>query len=244
MVDEALDNSALKAEDETTPLPSENNQEPRLYKPEEVSLVVERERKRAFERAYEKGKQEALMQMQQSANPLAEAGESTKPDQYGQNITADQLRQIMAEEMPKLMDSQLQQAKMQKFVDSFANKIKAAEQQYPGLEESLGDIDFSGPASAIALLSNDLDNTGDIWKELSDNPVKLAHLSALAREQPKKLPQELHKLSLSIKQNQEALADNKVTREPFNQVRPSQKASVDNGSMSVTDFRNKFRTKR
>lgn len=241
MVDEALDNSTLVEEENSTPLPSEDSQESvRLYKPDEVSLVVERERKRA----YEKGKQEALKRMQESANPIGAVPEEPRPEVNAHGLTAEQLRQIMAEEMPKMMEGQLHQAKMHKAIESFSNKIDAAEQMHPGLKDSLSDIDFSGPASAIALLSNDLENTGDVWKELSDNPIKLAHLTTLAREQPKKLPQELHKLSLSIKQNQEALATNKAAREPFSQVKPSQKANVDDGSMSVSDFRKAFKNKR
>ena len=78
-------------------------------------------------------------------------------------------------------------------------------------------------------------------KEVLDNPTKLENLLNMASNQPHLAMKALSSLSDSIKTNQQALAEESQARNPLSQLKPSQNVSMDNGAMSVNDFRKMFR---
>jgi len=88
---------------------------------------------------------------------------------------------------------------------------------------------------------NDMENTGDIMKEVLDNPHKLSQILSDIQDQPYLAQKNLQKLSASIKQNMAAKAEEAQARDPYSQLKPSPTAGMDNGSMSVSDFRKMFK---
>ncbi len=212
-----------------------------------VSKIVDRERKKA----YEKGKQEALMALQEQQMPQQGMPEQQmQQPQQGQSLGGMQqmsqadIERLIAEKAPQMMQEQMQQQlhqqRTQQTVDSFVAKMQAAEAKYPGLEEKLNDLDYSTLANVVQM-ANELENTGDIMKELVDNPEKMSNIILLSYTQPKLAQKKLMDLSNSIKTNQQALAEEAQTQDPMSQLKPSTSAGVDDSAMSVTKFRQMFR---
>lgn len=208
-----------------------------------VSKIVERERLKAFE----KGKREAIMELQQQQQAPQESApapqQAAAPQQMGgmQQMSAADIERMIAERAPQLLQDHVNQIKNQQTVDSFVAKMSAAEAKYPGLEAKLNDLDYSTMAPVIAM-ANDMENTADIMKELLDNPMKMGNLMTLMYTQPKMANKAMMELSNSIKTNQEALAQEKQAQDPMSQLKPSTSAGMDNSAMSVKDFRAMFRT--
>lgn len=208
-----------------------------------VSKIVERERLKAFE----KGKREALMELQQQQQAPQESApvqnQAQAPQQLGgmQQMSAADIERMIAERAPQLLQDHVNQVKNQQTVESFVAKMQAAEAKYPGLEAKLNEIDYSSMAPLISL-ANDMENTGDIMKELLDNPMKMGNLLTLQYTQPAMAKRAMAELSNSIKTNQDALAQEKQAQDPMSQLKPSTSAGMDNSAMSVSDFRKMFRT--
>jgi hypothetical protein len=234
-----LDNEAQTALD--APASDAVSSEDMFHK-DVVSKIVDREK----QKAYEKGKREAIMQLnqeqvaqQQSAQP--EVGMNQQ--HLGQAQPPVDVERLIAEKAPEILAQQLQGhiQKMQneQFVNSFVTKMQAAEQKYPGLEKQLAELDYDSMTPLIKL-ANNLDNTGDIMKELLDNPMKMGNLLALTYTQPGMAQRAMQELSGSIRQNQEALEREAQARDPMSQLKPSSSAGMDANSMSVTNFRKMF----
>lgn len=209
-----------------------------------VSKIVDRERKKAFE----KGKQEALMELQQQQQQAPQEQQPMQQPQGQvtlggmQQFAPGELDKMLAEKVPQILQNHVQQFKQEQMVETFASKMKAAEEKYPGLESELNSLNYGDPRMIRFIeMANGLDNTGDIMKEVLDHPSKLTELLSNVADQPYIAQKQLMKLSQSIKTNQDALAQEAQARNPMSQLKPSQDAGMDNGNASVADFRKMFR---
>ena len=224
-----------------------------LYNKDQVSKVVARER----ERAYEKGKREGLMELQQqqqaaqqsappemAAQPVAQPPQqqAQQPQQQPQSLggmqqmSPDQIRQMIQEHAPQVLQDHFRNIENKQTVDSFVSKMKAAEARHPGLESKLNELDYSTIAPIIKA-ANEMENTGDIMAELLDNPMKMGNLTSLIYTQPKLAHKAMQELSNSIKQNQTAIDQEQSANEPFGTIKSSVNAGMDNGAQNVSDFR-------
>ena len=208
-----------------------------------VSKIVERERLKAFA----KGKQEALMELQQQQQAPQESAQAPQQaaasQQLGgmQQMSPADIERMIAERAPQLLQDHVNNMKNEQTVSSFVAKMEAAEAKHPGLEAKLNDLDYSTMAPVISL-ATDMENTADIMKELLDNPMKMGNLMTLVYTQPKMASRAMAELSNSIKTNQDALAQEKQAQDPMSQLKPSTSAGMDNSAMSVSDFKKMFRT--
>jgi hypothetical protein len=211
-----------------------------------VSKIVARERAKA----YEKGKQEALMQQQQEQQPPVQQAPQPAAQTFGgiqqaPQMSHEDIQKMIAEHVPHYLQAQADEYKNKQFVDSFVGKMQAAEKQYPGLEKKLEDLDFSKPGTqALVQMANNMDNTGDIMNELIDNPEKMGVLLNLIHEQPKLAQQRMSSLGNSIKTNQEALNQSQSAQEPIGQLKSSVNAGVDDHNLSVKDLKKLLRQPR
>ncbi len=243
MTDTDLENEAQGVE---VPQEEAQNSEPEDNGPlsrDVVSKIVERERKKA----YEKGQKDALMQTQPEQPPTQQPQQAPAMQQQGQQslggmqqMSSADIERMIAEKAPQLLHEHVQNLKNEHTINSFVSKMQAAEQKHPGLEAKLNELDYTS-MSPLVHLANDMENTGDIMKELVDNPMKLGNMLALAQHQPMLAKRQMMELSNSIKTNQDALAQEKQAQDPMSQLKPSSSAGMDNGTMSVTDFRKMFR---
>ncbi len=206
-----------------------------------VSKIVERERLKAFA----KGKQEALMELQQQQAPQESAPmqQAQAPQQLGgmQQMSPADIERMIAEKAPQMLQQHIQEMKNEHMASSFVSKMQAAEAKYPGLEAKLNGIDYTDPAMMkIVEFASNLENTGEVMKEILDHPGKMGNLLNLSR-QPQYLQQAMMELSNSIKTNQDALAQEKQAQDPMSQLKPSTSAGMDNSAMSVADFQKMFK---
>jgi len=210
-----------------------------------VSKIVERERQKAFE----KGKQEALMELQQQQQQAQQEQQPQQPQmqQQGQvgmggmqQLSPADIERMISEKAPQAIQDHVNRLQTQQTVDSFVAKMQAGEARHPGLEAKLNDLDYSTMAPLVQM-ANNMENTADIMQELLDNPMKMGNLMTLMYTQPKLAQKAMADLSTSIKTNQDAKAQEVQARDPMSQLKPSSSAGIDNSAMSVTDFRKMFR---
>ena len=205
-----------------------------------VSKIVARER----QKAYEKGKQEALMSQDQQAQQQAPqqapqpAMQTFGGMQQAPQMNPEDIQRMIAEHVPQYLQQQAAEYQNKQFVEGFVAKMQAAEKQFPGLEQKLNDIDFNSPATQkLVQMANNLDNTGEIMNELLENPEKMGTLLNLVHEQPKLAQNRLASLSNSIKTNREAVEQEQSALEPIGQMKSSVNAGVDEHNLSVKDLK-------
>lgn len=224
-----------------------NDNNDRRFTSEVVTKIVQRERAKA----YEKGKREALMDMQQQPAQEAQAPSAVQaapqviPQQVQQlggipQLSQDQIRHMIAQEAPKALQEHVKSMQQQALVNSFVSKMQAAEKKYPGMEQKLNELDFSTIAPLIQHIDN-MENTADIMNELIENPMKMGNLVSLFYSQPKLAQKAIQNLSSSIRTNEEAKQAETTANDPFSQEKPSLNAGKDDGNMSVSDFKAMFK---
>jgi hypothetical protein len=189
-----------------------------------VKKVVEREKAKAFER----GKREAQMELQQQQQ--MEAPQEQVPQQPQQNVglggmkhvSEADIERMIADKAPLALHQHVQKLQQDQMVNTFVSKMQQAEQEYPGLEAELNNLNYNDPRllSFIAI-ANQLDNTGDIVKEVLDNPTKMETLLNMAHNQPYQAQKAFKSLSDSIKTNQAAKAEEAQARDPMSQIKSS-----------------------
>jgi hypothetical protein len=209
----------------------------KLFTQSELNSIVGREKVAARE----KSKQEALAELRQSM--------ASQPEQqYAQNqmpnaniaqqslggmpaVSEQMIRQLASQEVQRLVEN----ANAERFVKDFYTKIDAAQDEYPGLKESLNDMNLV-KNSHIVMMANGFENTAAIMDELRNNPAKMELISSIFNNQsPANAHKEMQKLAQSIKANKEAeLAPS--AKAPLSQIKPSP-VGTDGGKMTVSDYR-------
>jgi len=191
-----------------------------------VKKVVEREKAKAFER----GKREALMELQQQENAPAETMQNQVQQQQQQSVGMGGMKQMsqadiermISERAPMALQKHVQELQQQQMVNTFVAKMQQAEQQYPGLEEELNNLNYNDPRmTSFISMANQLENTGDIMKEVLDNPTKMESLLNMSYNQPYQAQKALKSLSDSIRTNQTAKSEEAQARDPLSQIKSS-----------------------
>lgn len=238
IVDTEITNPEVK-EQETAP---EDDLQTPVFNRIQVADVVKREKQKAFEKGRLAAMQELQAQQQQQQAAPQQASSLGGMAQLSQADIERMIQEQATRATQEHIQSQLAELKQQQMVNSFVQKMQVAEQQYPGLEQELNQLNYNDPRihSFIGMV-NDMENTGDIMKEVLDNPHKLSQILSDIQDQPYLAQKNLQKLSASIKQNMAAKSEEAQARDPYSQLKPSPTAGMDNGSMSVSDFRKMFK---
>jgi len=206
-------------------------QEEKVLKQSEVNKIVGG----AKLEAYEKGKREAIADIEQRR---AEAQATQQPVQQPQSeqltMTRDELRKMIEEEAT----TRTQQQQAQRVVDQFVGKMKLGMQKHDDFEETVTKLDIPNLPPQIIDWANSMDNTADIMYEVAKNPGKFANLLTLSVTSPRLAYDEFVNLSDSIKKNEEAKEKNSGQQNtPLDQVKHST-TGIDNGApSSVSDYR-------
>jgi hypothetical protein len=207
----------------------------------QMNDVVKREREKAFEKGRKAAMQELQAQQQQQMQQ-PEGQSLGGMQQFSQADIERMIQEQATRATQEHIQTQLAEMKQQQMVNSFVQKMQVAEQQYPGLEQELNQLNYSDPRiHAFIGMVNDFENTGEIMKEVLDNPYKLSQILSDIQDQPYLAQKNLQKLSASIKQNMAAKQEEAQARDPYSQLKPSTSAGMDNGNMSVSDFRKMFK---
>lgn len=208
---------------------SEVSEPKKTFTSDTVKKVVEREKAKAFER----GKREALMELQQQQSSPSVPAETTQqiPAQQPQQsmglggmpqMSQADIERMINERAPLALQQHVQKLQQDQMVNTFVSKMQLAEQQYPGLEQELNNLNYNDPRMhSFIAMANQMENTGDIMKEVLDNPNKMESLLNMAYNQPYQAQKALKSLSDSIKTNQTAKAEEIQARDPLSQIKSS-----------------------
>jgi hypothetical protein len=203
----------------------------------QVSDVVKREK----QKAYERGKREAMEQLQEQQQQQ-QAQQLQQQQTIGgmQQMSQDDIRRMISEQAPHVLQEQVNQLKTEHVVNSFVSKMQAAEQKYPGLQDKLADLDYRSLAPLVEM-ANDMPNTADVMKELMDHPSKMGSLMMLLSAQPKLAHREMMSLSSSIQANEEAKTKEKQAQDPLTSLKQSVGGGGDKSSTSMRDLQSMLR---
>lgn len=214
----------------------------RVFKQSEVNEIV----KRAKNDTEERVKRIYSEQPDYAARKYGDLTPSHQTRETQQSsLTEDQARKIAAEEAQRLHDQRTNEARTrsetdaaQRIVGTFWNKLEAGRAKFKDFDSVTSDIEYAQFPNVVHVLS-ELDNADEVMYELGKNPMNLASLELLASKSLKKGVLQAQRLSQSIKDNN-AAGKVKVPNEPLTQLRPTN-LGTDNGVMSVSDFRKKYR---
>lgn len=175
--------------------------------------------------SYEKGKQDALAELQKQQNVNTSVQQPTVNQQ-----AVNQPMQLTPEQERKLADQAYQRLQNDQLVNQFAVKMTHGQQKYSDFEKVVTPLQMQNIPHVVQL-ANGFENTADIMYDLGKNPSKVSNLMVLAQINPQLARDEMQRLSDSIKKNETALANQKDVREPLSQVKSS---NVGAGSGKVT----------
>lgn len=205
--------------------------------------------------AYEKGRQEALAELQRQPTSQPTINSSIGGIQQ-QNLSPTDINKLVTDKVQEINQAQQQEAQRKfyeqqgaKLANDINQKLEGAKSRYQDFDQVVKREDLAH-IPEILLLANNLDNTGDVVYDLMKNPTKLASINAnLTASKMNNSPyfqqlalRQMQEMSQSIKQNQSAIANQPHINEPLSQVNPST-VGVDSGSRTVSDIRKnpKFR---
>lgn len=208
--------------------PEDDMQKP-VYNKIQMQDVVKREKNKAYERA----RREVMAELQQGQ----ETPQATQSLGGMQQMSMDDVRRMIADEAPRLLEEQVNQLKTRHTIDTVVSKIESAEQKYPGLKEKLANLTYTPNMSKLVEMANEMPNTADILHELVTHSGKMSSLLGLLREeQPKQVMQDLHALGQSIQLNEEAKAKEKSAKEPLGSLKQSVGGGGENTNPSMRDL--------
>lgn len=228
---------------ENTPAPVENNDltdsakiapEERLIPQSQVSAIAAREK-----RTTEKRFQEQLAQQEAFYKAELERARKGEPSQNdavaaGQ-MSEEQVRRYIAEQAHYMSVQQQSNA----IAEQFTSKVNAVIAEDPSFGELFDDLNVVNYPGFVQM-ANELDNTGEVIREICNNPEKFAVvLNLLNSGSPGLARRQLQKLSTSIKTNQ-AAKKQPVSPELISQIKPSTTSTSD-GAMSINDFKKIYR---
>jgi hypothetical protein len=173
----------------------------------EVNELIGREKKNTFDKAYQKGRAEALSE--------------PKPQQH--SLNEEVIAKRISDEVEKKLTEERNRVTGEQIVYQFMDKLQQGAAKHSDFEEKVMALDLTKIPETWTL-ANQFENTADIMYELANNPSKIGMLRAL----PPHLAQlEMKKLSDSLKSNQEAKL-RQTENEPLSQLSPS-KSGIDSG---------------
>jgi len=140
------------------------------------------------------------------------------------------------EEQRENQQLEMQKQQVEEVARQYNEKMKQGPELYPDFQEVTGDYN---PAAfpQVTILAAQMDNLPDIMYELNKNPTKLTHIHSLALANPEMARKEMHKLSQSIKRNEEALNNSVKSPSPLTKLKSSTVAGSDTGKRSISDLR-------
>jgi hypothetical protein len=216
-----------QVQDNSTPM-NDPVREEMLPKSRVNELVHERTRE-ASQKAFEKGRSEALAEYQRQNQSMGGMPQ----------MTQDQMRQMMADVFKQQHSSMLQEQKeteLRQYEMNLAQevlgKIRSAKERFPELEKRVEEI---AAFPELVPLVNATEDAAAVFNDLLNNPQKIASFLTIAQRSPQVALNHMHKLAHSLKVNQAAASMPEVN-EPLGQIEHSN-IGMDSGSSTLNDLR-------
>jgi multidrug efflux pump subunit AcrA (membrane-fusion protein) len=200
---------------------------------DQVNRIVAREKQAAAEKARREAEAkyqadlEALRMQQQERN-----------SHVSREADANEIYQQVQERFNREMQERQLKDQMSMVANNYLYRIEEGKKNYQDFSEVTKDFDPVAFPQITFLLSG-MENAGDVLYDLSKNPTKLAAIDQLAQRSQKLAQSELLKLSKSISDNKQSLAEAQaqLTPDPLDRISPSRVAGS-NGKMTIKDLRN------
>lgn len=233
--------------------------EERAFRQSEVNDLIGRAKHEAVERYkrdnsmasrenYQQQPQQNTYQQSQYVPP-----QPPQQSQY-QGMSEQEFRRIAAEEAQRSKNDWIDESarraeeqSAQKIASEFYTKVGSGDGGIQGFEKQCAEagVDLRSIPFHVQL-SNMVENTREVMLDLINNPVKIGQIQNLididlrAGRQPSLALAEIKRLSTSIKTNSQA-ANFKAPNEPLSQMRPSNTGTGNQGALTVSDYRKKYR---
>jgi hypothetical protein len=193
----------------------------------------------AKQQGYEKAMREIADRQQSYAANTAPTQPQAQPanNQMGGNqLTAEQVRQMIHEQAPQAYAQQLQEQQFSNMTSQLIQKLETGKVDYPNFDTKVSTLNLRGHPELLPLL-NTLDQgvAAGVLDDMADNPRKFADLKILNMMNPQLAAVQLNKLAESIRQNK-AATQVKSPNEPLGQIKTSV-TGADNGSLTVGDLK-------
>ncbi len=215
----------------------------RTFKQSEVDSIVKRVKNEAVD-TYRR-MQDTQPQYVEQKYGSASLSEPYQP-QNRTSLDEGSYRKIAAEEAQRLRDQWVNEAQTksqeemaQRTVSNFWQKVNVGKEKYQDWDSVTGDIQYARFPNVVQLMADYVDNAQDVMYELGKDRFKMEILESLAQRSPQDAIKQAKSLSQSIKDN-ESVSKIRTPNEPLSQLKPSN-AGMDNGVMTVTDFRKKYK---
>lgn len=230
---------------ESAPAP-EVTREERTFRQAEVNDIVRRAKNDAVE-TYRRMQTERPDYVEQKYSDVRQPQIAPQqPYQPHINQSEDRIKALVAEESQKHLENarlealrQHQDAQAQKTVQNFWNKVLPGREKYQDFDTVAGDIDYRAFPNVVQLLGDYVENSSDVLYELGKNRSNMFLLESLADRSPHDAIKEVQRMSQAIKDN-EAAKKAQLPKEPLSQMRPTT-GGTDDGALSVSDYRKKYR---
>ncbi len=193
---------------------------------EQVNALVGREKAAAAEKARREveAHYQSKLQNQNQQEPKVAAQPS-----------AEEMYQHMMQRFNEDAEKRAYEEHGRQIGELFNSKMAQGPEMYEDFKEVMDDID-TNRYFGVSYLAAQMDNTAQIMYELANNPLKLATINDLAKQDEKLARKELQKLSRSISQNEKAKDEYVATNAPLSKMKPSN-VSADKGMSTLEDFK-------
>lgn len=237
----------------STQAPSAPAESERTFRQSEVNDLVGRAKSEAVER-YRRDASMASHQAPQHQQPTYQQPQQPQyqPQYQPPQVSEDRVRNLAAEETQRLREQWIQESRIQaqeqdaqRIASEFFTKIEAGKSNLQDFDKVMGEVDLRSIPYHVQL-ANMVDNTAEVMYELAKNPSKIGQLQSLididvrAGRHPKLALAEMKRLSQSIKDNT-AGSKFQSPNEPLSQLRPSNAGTGNQGALSVSDYKRKYR---
>lgn len=223
-----IDQAQEEPQAPVVPQETQQQAQERLYKESEVNRLIGVKKHDAYQKGHADGLAKAQAPMQ-------------APGDAGANITPEQARQLVAEEIQRHQHEAKQQqdaVMIRNMQQEFINRIADCSSKYPDFNEVMKPLleneHVPPPLMALAL---SVDNTGDVIYDMYKNRYKRGEIMNMVNNPNTHLDaiSAIQRLSGSIKQNEQAKLQENAP-EPLDQLKSSY-TGTDNGSYTKSDMR-------
>lgn len=147
-------------------------------------------------------------------------------------------QRIQAYEQQRMAEIEREQQKAQ--AEEIARKYIESQERGKTLFDDYDTITQDVTPAAypqVTIMASQYDNMPEILYELGGNPRKLVDLHVMAITNPNQAKREMAKLAQSIRNNEQALAQNQKSPQPLTRLKSSAVAGQDTGKRTISDLR-------
>ena len=181
---------------------------------------------KAKESGYEKGRQEAMMSLQQqmgSTQQQAQAATAGMSEAQILDLIEKKADEKISAKLQAMQAEQANQNVARQIVSQYVEQVEQGRKEYSDFDEVTGAFNLANSPSMVALLTT-IPNAKDVMYEFGQHPTKFSDIESLVDKGHKVAAERaIKKLSESIAENkkEKTKATSSKTPEPLDQLKPS-----------------------